>query len=404
MHRPFLTLALCLTFLSTGRLAFAEDWPQWHGPRRDLVSTETDWRSDWSDDAPEVVWRAQVGTGFATVAVSQGLLYTLGHDGGRDTVWCLNATTGKPEWQHSWKGKLVDNLHEGGPGATPTVAGEHVFTCSKEGILICFERTKGRVVWKKDIRVLSGTKMPTWGFSGSAWIDGDRLYIDAGALLALDRKNGKLIWKTKKYLCGYGSPIVFEHSGKSYVSVLNNDGLLVATPSGEVRDLFKWPTSYKTNSTTPIWSDGKLFISTGYNKGCALVSFDGKDLERVYENKSMRNHMNNCVLLDGHLYGFDGNSNSRRTVKLVCLEFATGEVQWTKMGFGCGSLMGAGDKLIVLGDRGDLAVVAASPREFREISRTKVLDGKCWTMPVLSNGRIYCRNSRGALVCVGVRG
>ena len=92
----------------------------------------------------------------------------------------------------------------------------------------------------------------------------------------------------------------------------------------------------------------------------------------------------------------------------MAVEYDTGKVLWKERGWGLGSLMLAADdkgggKLIVLSDEGRLGIVAADPKEYRLLASTQALDGKCWTMPTLAGGRIYCRNAMGHLVCIDVR-
>ena len=166
---------------------------------------------------------------------------------------------------------------------------------------------------------------------------------------------------------------------------------------------YPWKTAYDVNSATPIVTDGKVFISSGYRAGCALLDVSGTTPTLLWRNKNMSNHCNSSVLYEGYLYGFNGNVGGGGA--LTCLELKTGEVKWSHKGLGTGSLMIADGKLVVLGERGDLVVAAASPEKFDVIaSAGKVLGGICWTTPVLSNGRIYCRNSRGDVVCLDVSG
>jgi len=213
-----------------------------------------------------------------------------------------------------------------------------------------------------------------------------------------------MVWRTDKFKPGYGSPVAFERDNKTYVAVLNNEFLMVVdVKDGKIITKFPWTTTYDTSSTTPIVHEDTIYISTAYNKGCALFDFDGKTLKPRYSNKDMRNHMANCVLHDGHLYGFDGKSHIARLVKLVCMDYKTGKVKWTERGLGCGSLMLADGKLIVLSDQGELLIAPASPKEFKSRGRSKFVDGKCWTVPVLSHGLIYCRTAAGDLVAVDVR-
>ena len=99
----------------------------------------------------------------------------------------------------------------------------------------------------------------------------------------------------------------------------------------------------------------------------------------------MKNQFSSSVLHNGILYGFDD-----ATFKAI--DAATGNERWKQRGFGHGSLILAGGHLIVLSDRGKLALVSATPDEYRELGSAQVLEGKCWTSPSLADGRLYVRN------------
>ena len=145
-----------------------------------------------------------------------------------------------------------------------------------------------------------------------------------------------------------------------------------------------------------------VFISSGYDHGCALLEFKGTQITSVWENKNMRNHFANCVLVGNSIYGFDGNAGGG---SLKCLDLKTGEVKWSQAGLTCGGLMVADGKIIALADKGKLVVAEASPAGFKQLASASVLaKTKCWTMPVLANGRLYCRNAPGTLVCLDVKG
>jgi outer membrane protein assembly factor BamB len=381
------------------------DWPHWRGPHDDGISRETLWQAEhWPSGGLPKLWSKSIGIGFSSISVAGGRALTMGHAGGLDTVWCFDAATGAELWKYSYPAKLVDNLHEGGPATTPTVDGDRVYTISKEGLMLCLDARGGEVVWSREFQRQFGVKMPDWGFSCSPLIAGELVIVDAGCAAAFDKRTGDLRWHTAIFRPGYGSPVAFQHGGERCVAILNNDFLLVlrAADGAEI-DRFPWTTDYATSSTTPIVDGDTLFISTGYNKGCALLKLVGGGLDLVYQNKKMRNHMNNCVLFEGSLYGFDGNSHNARLVNLACMDYATGAVKWTHNGLGCGSLMLAGDKLLVLSDEGELLTALASPEGFRPLARAQVLEGKCWTVPVLSHGRIYCRDAAGDLECLDVR-
>jgi len=392
------------TAAEPGPLEISTAWPNWRGPNHDGISRETDWTAAWPDAGPKTVWTKQIGIGFSSMAVVNHRVYAMGHTSGQETVWCLNAETGEEIWKHSYKGKLVNNLHEGGPCATPTVDGELVYTVGREGQLFCLKANTGKPVWAKSLPSELGVKLPAWGFSCSPLVLGEKLIVEAGRTVAFNKTTGGILWKTEKYKLGYGSPYAFKLDQQLLLAVLNNDCLMVVrADNGKVLARQRWTTKYATSAATPIVVDGQIFISTGYNQGCALFAFDGEKLKPVYDNRDMRNHFNNCVLWKGNLYGVDGQSNSGRLCKIVCMDFKTGNVKWAERAYGCGSLLIADGKLIILSDKGELVTAEATDAGFKKISSARVLEGKCWTVPVLSNGLIYCRNAAGKLVCVHVR-
>ncbi|HWA99909.1 MAG TPA: PQQ-binding-like beta-propeller repeat protein [Pirellulales bacterium] len=382
----------------------ADDWPHWRGPHDDGISREANWSSDWPTTGPTVAWRANVGTGFSSIAVANGRAYTAGHRAGNDTIYCFDAERGTVLWEHTYPAALVDNLHEGGPAATPTVDSQRLYTLSKDGQLFCLATSDGKVIWQQNVGQLAGVEMPTWGFSSSVFIADGKAIVDAGRTLALDQLTGKLAWQTQIYSPGYGTAAPCTFDGADCVAVLNNDELIVVRVSdGAPIASHPWTTDYATSSTTPIVVGDRVFISTGYQRGCALLQRAGERFDLIYENKNMSNHMATCVLWNDHLYGFDGNSHNPRLVKLTCLDFATGEVRWSQRGFGCGSLLLAGGKLLILSDDGELVIADADPGKFHELARARVLDGRCWTVPTLANGRLYCRDAVGDLVCLDLR-
>ena len=379
-------------------------WPNWMGPRRDGVSRETGWMTAWPKGGLPVVWSRQIGVGFSSIAIADGRLFTLGHVDGEEIVWCVDANTGKEIWSHPYPSDLNDNLHDGGPAATPTIDGDRVYTLGKEGQLFCFQAKTGAILWQKLLPKDLEVPVPEWGFSSSAVVVGDQLLLEGGRVVSYDKQTGAKQWQSNKHEAGYGSAAVFEHPvGTKLVATLDCEGLRVSTlKTGEELAFRAWDSPFRTNATTPIIVGNRIYISTAYQIGCALFEFTGTELKQVYENREMRNHFSNSILYDGYLYGFDGNSNLGRVVQVTCMNFETGKVAWKKPGFGCGSLMIADGRLLLLSESGTLVLANATPRGFEEVARSPFLNGRCWTVPVLLGQRVYGRNSAGRLVCLNL--
>jgi outer membrane protein assembly factor BamB len=386
--------------------ADATDWPQWRGPNRDGISSEKGWLSTWPEGGPKQLWRLSVGTGYSSVAVSNGRVYTMGNVEKTDTVYCLDADTGAEMWTHSYPCATESGGHPG-PASTPTVDGGYVYTLSREGDLFCLDAGSGNVIWSRNVKDF-GAKSPEWDFASSVLVLDNMVIVDAGMALALDKSTGNLIWKTKDYGDvwddiknqggGYSAPFAFNLNDRQRLAVFNASGLVILDPkNGQELMLHPWKTSYNIHAAIPIVSGDKVFISSGYNVGCALIQVSGAKPTVMWQNRNMRNHFNSCVLWQGHLYGFDES-------QLRCLDWDTGDVKWTQRGLGKGSLMLADGRLIIMSDKGKLVIAEASPEGFNELAGAKLLSGLCWTVPVLSNGRIYCRNHEGDLVCVDVKG
>jgi outer membrane protein assembly factor BamB len=241
--------------------------------------------------------------------------------------------------------------------------------------------------------------MPDWGFSGSVLVEGDLCILNVGtAGTALDAKTGKVIWFSGTEKAGYTTPVPFGAGGDRAVAMaIKQDVVAVRVKDGKELWRFPWKTQYDVNSADPILAGNKVFISSGYNHGGAVFDVSSTPPKAIWENKNMRNHFNSCVLWKGHVYGVDEG-------QLRCLVLDTGEVKWSEKSVGKGSLIIADGKLIVLSEKGELMVAEATPAAFKPVSRAQVLGGKCWTTPVLSNGKIYCRNAVGDVVCVDVSG
>ena len=383
--------------------AFAGDWYRWRGPQLNGISRETDWIETWPADGPPVVWNVSVETGFSSVVVADGRLFTMGNEDNTDTVFCLDALTGKELWSHSYECPLGDRFFEGGPTSTPTVDAQLVYTLSRQGELFCFECTTGNVRWSKNIATAANVRIPGWGFSGAPLVSGDLLLLNVGeAGTAVEKTTGEIVWTSADREAGYATPVPFRRDGRWYAMIASRKHFIaVDIETGKEQWRHRWLTRYGCNAADAIVADDFIFLSSGYNRGAAVLKIADDKPSVIWANKEMQNQMSTCILLAGYLYGIDGNTNSEKFLK--CVDLQSGEVQWSRKGIGLGALTAANGKLIILNENGELIIGRASPEAFDVSARAQVLDGKCWTVPVLSNGRIYCRNAGGDLVCVDVR-
>jgi len=378
----------------------ALDWPRWHGPNLNSISAEKGWLVNWPADGPKQLWKAKVGIGYSSMSVANGKLYTLGNTADVDSVSCLDAATGRVLWQHTYACSAKDPNGYHGPRCTPTVDGDRVYTLSRHGHLFCLDANSGKVIWAKEFSKDYGAKEPRWGYAGSPLIEGDWLITEVGgngsSVVAFDKKTGREVWKAGDDAPAYSSIVPFNHTGQRCLAVFSAPAI-IGRSATDGRELWRypWKTSYDVNAATPIVAGNKVFVSSGYGKGCALLELAEDGPKVAWEHKRMRNHVATCVLYQGHLYGFDEN-------QLKCLDFATGEEKWSERAYGKGSLFLAGDHFIVYSDKGRVAVVEPSPAACKEISGLQVLGGKdTWAVPVLANGKLYCR-SQEDLVCLDV--
>lgn len=376
-------------------LAQAEDWPAWRGPSANGISVET----GWSAESAKIKWTKEVGVGYSSVSVKDGKIFTAGFNDGNDTVFCLNAENGETIWRYSYP---TSSGSYKGPRATPVIDGENLYMVSRDGVVYCLTAADGKPVWKTDVLKVTGAKNSTWGIATSAVIHDDLVLLNIGTKgTALNKATGKVVWSSKGEQ-GYASPVVFEFQGKTCLFLFSEKTLeMVEAKTGKSISSYKWKTRYGVNGGDPLLVPGnKVFISTGYKRGCTLLDYSSGKLEKVWENNLIQSHFGSCVLIGREIYGIDGQTKSKGFLR--CISVENGSEKWnTQIGFG--SLMVADGKLIVLDEKGTLHFAKAVPDKYVEIAKPGTgLKKLCWTQPVLANGIVYCRNDKGKLVAVDV--
>lgn len=373
----------------------AEDWPVWRGAERNGISKE----KFNPEKISNIAWKKDLGVGYSSFVVQKNKVYTMGNkDKNNDIVYCLDADTGKEIWTFKYKCKAGGGY--AGPRSTPVLANGMLYTLSKSGQVHCLNAETGEKIWEQNVLSL-GAKNIKWQLSCSVVVVDGTALINAGKRgIALDAETGKKKWASSGK-GGYAAAVVFNNN--KYVAFFSEKTLeIVDFKSGRPISSFPWVTSYDVNAADPIVDGNNIFITSGYKRGGALLKFNGSKLAKVWENKALCSHFSSPVLLNGNLYGVNGNAGKG---KLVCVSMKDGSTKWQADSIKFGSLMIADDKIIYLDEKGTMTICAASPDGFKKLASARILSGagKCWTMPVLANGKIYCRGSNGKMVCINVK-
>lgn len=382
----------------------ADDWPVFRGPDLDGISKE-EWTMT-SGEAP-VTWKAEIGLGYSSPVISDGKVVVSGHDGKEsDTLFCFSESDGSVLWKFTYPQPLGDLYYQGGTTGTAAFDGDKIYHVARQGDLFCLNAADGSVVWQLHLQKDLEYTMPTWGFTGAPLVQGDRLYVTAGnSGLCLNKTDGAVIWKSKDEEAGYSMPHPFEKNGRQLMIFTNKRAYVCVDPAtGEEVWSQKWMTRYGVNAADPIISGDYIFISSGYGKGAICLRWSGEgDPEKVWQSRDMKTQMNAAVLLDGHLYGVDGNESGDGT-GLKCLALETGETKWIVTEVAHGTVSAVNGKLLVLTEGGMLQIADATPSGYQPTFSQKVVDPKVWTVPVYANGKAYCRNAGGQFVALDLKG
>lgn len=375
------------------------DWPNWRGENRDGIAVGVPWNPRSLESSDSVRWETDIGTGYSSVAVWSGRVYAMGNSGREDTVYCLDEDTGRELWSYSY---ACGSGSYPGPRATPAVDGDRVYTLSREGHLYCFSADNGRVLWQvhlaDDLRIMP----PSWDFAGSPLVAGDLIVVNAGkAGTAFDKLTGNVEWDSGRSRGGYASPVPYEHDGTSAVVIFGrNEVYGVRLRDGRELWSYPWRTGSDVNAADPLVRDGKVFVSSAYNKGCGVIDFmSGRRPSLVWSSDVFESHFSSFVEIDGYIYGNSGDARMARSGYFRCVDFETGRLQWSER-LGFGSLIGVNEHLVLLNSYGELYVADATPRAYRQVAAVSLPRNQYWSPPAYANGRLYVRNLRGALYCL----
>ncbi len=391
--------AIVITFLLAGILS-AEDWPQFLGPRRD-GTYQGKALPKWTAEGPKLLWKKNIGAGFAGPAVANGKLYLFHRQNEKEILECMDAANGAVNWKNVADATYVDQFgFDNGPRAVPTVHGGSVYTLGANGIAKSTDARTGRLNWTIDCRKTFGADKGFFGFACAPLVSGKNILINIGGpkagIIALDAASGKLRWKSTMEEASYASPILATINQNPQALFFNRAGLASINPAdGAVNFTHPWRPAIRAsvNACTPVAAGNLIFISTSYGKGATVLAVDGKKIETVWSSdNSLSCHYSSVVHHDGFLYGFHGRQE--RGCELRCVEMKTGKVQWSLPGLRAGSVMIAGTELLIFTERGELLRGAATPKFFLATARVQLMGATVRAYPALANGKLYLRNGR----------
>jgi outer membrane protein assembly factor BamB len=411
MHKKVLPLLL------VGPLAAsAADWSQYRGASGDGITQET---LKWNAAGLKAVWKAPSVGGFSSYTVAGGKAFTLIlrdlEGASQEFITAQDAATGKELWaaplnvakyDKGGDDGTADNKGGDGPRSTPVVLGNSVFVLSSQLALRAFEAATGKPQWTVDLKADHEGRNIQWQNAASPLLEGGLLFVGGGgagqSLLAVDPASGKVVWKAFDEKITHATPVAATIHGQRQVIFYLQSGLLAVEPKTG-KELWRYNFPYKVSTAaSPVVSGDIVYCSAGYGVGAGAVrisksgaGFAATELYRMPGNQPLANHWSTPVAKDGYLYGmFQFKEYGKGPVK--CVNIATGEVKWTKEGFGPGHVVLMGNEVVALSDAGEVVRFAAEPGAYKELSRQKVLEGKCWTTPSIAGGRLFVRSTKEA--------
>jgi outer membrane protein assembly factor BamB len=374
----------------------AAAYPQFLGPSRDGTLDGPSLARDWSAQPPRRLWRQPIGAAWSGFAVADGVAVTQEQRGHQEHVVAYQAATGRVLWDQADAARYENVIAGVGPRATPTIAGERVFTLGAMGILNAFDRRSGRRLWSRQVLSDNGATLPEWGKSCSPLVIENRVIVSAGgpdgrSLVAYDAATGSAVWSGGSDRSSYSSPRLALLAGRPQLLVLNSASVAAHDPaSGAV--LWEQPfPSEQPNVTTPAPLPGdRVLVSAGYGIGSRLyqvAAVEGGALTAslLWASPRLKSKFANLLVHAGSVYGLDDGL-------LTCLDPATGERRWKAGRYGHGQVILVGALLLVQTEEGELVLIDPSPDGLRELTRFQALDGKTWNPPALAGSLLVVRN------------
>ena len=375
-------------------------YPQFLGPGRNARLRGIHLDPDWQRRPPRELWRREVGDGWSAFAVAQGRAVTQEQRGALETVVCYDLLTGEVVWAHADSTRYESTLAGIGPRATPTIAGDRVYTMGATGILNSLDLETGRLRWSRDIIADNEGQAPIWGISASPLVLDSLVVVSPGgdegrSLAAYHADRGDVVWTGGRARAGYSSPSLAQLAGRRQILVFARKTVVSHSPlDGEVLWRQPWPGGTECVAQPVPLPGDQVLVSSGYGIGSRLYKVTagpGGDLSASvkWESPRLKAKFTNVVFHDGSVYGLDDGV-------LVCLDPVTGKRRWKKGRYGHGQLILVEDLLLIQAESGEVLLVEANPEQHVERARLEALGSKTWNNPALAAPYLLVRNNAEA--------
>jgi outer membrane protein assembly factor BamB len=381
----------------------SDAWPQWGGPSRNFVVQTPPLATSWPDGGPRRLWQRPLGDGFSAIVSDGATLYTIYRDGTRDVAIALDAKTGLTSWETRSEAPFVETCSQRlgpAPRAAPLIDGPRLVTISSGGLMQAFDRASGRQLWQRDLYEGKADAVRPCGYSASPLSYKGTVITTVGGkgrgVMAVDGATGKIAWQSQDFENGYSSPILIDLDGRPELVVFTAGEVAGLDPdTGALEWSHPHPADYGVNVATPIWSAGTLFVSSAYNGGSRMLKLSrkGKDgkvaVEELWATKRVRVHFGNAVRLGSRVYASNGDFGA---APLAAIDAATGDMIWRDRGVARSTLVGAGDRLVILDEDGNLAIATPGDSGLTIHAKAQVLAERAWTVPTLVGTVLYVRD------------
>jgi outer membrane protein assembly factor BamB len=399
--KPFPVILCLLTALAAVAHAADPTWPQWRGPTRDGQVSGTMWPTKLDTNHFHQAWRVELGPSYSGPIVAGDRVFTTeSRDKKFEVVRAFDRATGRELWKHEWEGAISVPFFAKSNGdwirSTPALDGDQLYVAGMRDVLVCLDARDGKEMWRKDLMKELNAPLPDFGFVCSPLVDGDAVYVQAGAsFVKLNKRTGELVWRTLDdqggtWISAFSSPTIATLAGQRQLLVQTRSQLAgVNLADGKV--LWSQPIEafQGCNILTPVAYKDMLFTSTygGKTIGFKVAQTDGTfTVTEAWKHKA-QGYMSTPVVINGIAY------EHLKSQRMMAIEIETGRELWTSdQSFGkYMSLVAQGDRILALDQRGQLYLFRANREKFDPLDQRKLTDAETWAHLAVVGDELYVR-------------